>query len=108
MDVFALGGMIRALIAVLNQNQEYWRGLILMGSRKMDKRRRSSDKKGMRHQTLKLYSSPRLAETIDVSLMTIYRWITAGKIKSQGERVLSMQNPFNEIGDCRRKKCTGQ
>ena len=35
-------------------------------------------------KTLKLYSTPRLAEAIGVSLVTIYRWVAAGKIKAQG------------------------
>lgn len=35
-------------------------------------------------KTLKLYSTPRLAKAIGVSLVTIYRWVAAGKIKSQG------------------------
>jgi hypothetical protein len=35
-------------------------------------------------KTLELYRTPRLAKAIGVTLVTIYRWVAAGKIKSQG------------------------
>jgi hypothetical protein len=43
-------------------------------------------------KTLKLYSTPRLAEAIGVSLVTIYRWVAAGKTSSS-QLLLTIRKP---------------